>query len=44
MLNSVFLSCTPDNIVDEIQEQACCDGEGTIPPPPPPPGGGVVGG
>jgi hypothetical protein len=32
-------SCTPENMLDQAQEQACCDGEGTIPPPPPPPPG-----
>ncbi|MCK8480928.1 hypothetical protein [Psychroserpens algicola] len=35
-----IVSCTPENIVDEvIQPQACCDGESSIPPPPPPPPG-----
>nr|WP_321237546.1 hypothetical protein [uncultured Psychroserpens sp.] len=39
-----FTSCTPENITDAVNEQACCDGEGTIPPPPPPPPGGGTGG
>ncbi|WP_299278391.1 hypothetical protein [uncultured Psychroserpens sp.] len=42
-----YTSCTPENIIDEIAPQACCDEEGTIPPPPPPPppgDDGVTGG
>jgi hypothetical protein len=39
ILNVALFSCTPENIIDEVQEQACCDGESTIPPPPPPPPG-----
>lgn len=37
MLNSVFLSCNPESIVDEVVPQACCGENGEIPPPPPPP-------
>lgn len=42
-----FTSCTPENIVDQVNEQACCgDDEEILPPPPPPPPGddGVIGG
>ncbi|MFT5245005.1 MAG: hypothetical protein ACI8QQ_002953 [Psychroserpens sp.] len=31
------LSCTPESIVDQVSEQACCGETGEIPPPPPPP-------
>jgi hypothetical protein len=34
-----YTSCTPENILDQVNEQACCDDESTIPPPPPPPPG-----
>nr|WP_321222412.1 hypothetical protein [uncultured Psychroserpens sp.] len=35
-----YSSCTPENIVDQINEpQVCCGETGEIPPPPPPPPG-----
>jgi hypothetical protein len=37
ILNSVLFSCTPDSIVEQSTEQACCDEDFDIPPPPPPP-------
>ncbi|WP_431471851.1 hypothetical protein I5168_11470 [Nonlabens sp. SCSIO 43208] len=40
ILISTSISCTPDSIMDDINDkQACCENEGTIelPPPPPPP-------
>jgi len=39
ILNFMLFSCTPESIVDEVNEQACCGELGEIPPPPPPPGG-----
>ena len=41
-LNFAFYSCTPEEIVEELNiPQACCgEGEDIPPPPPPPPGGG----
>ena len=40
-----YTNCTPENIAEQVKEQACCDEESTIPPPPPPPppGGGTGG-
>ncbi|MEP5253792.1 MAG: hypothetical protein ABJQ39_01955 [Winogradskyella arenosi] len=35
-LNSVFLSCNPESMVEEVAPQACCGENGEIPPPPPP--------
>ena len=36
VVSSIY-SCTPENLIDATEEQACC-GEGeNIPPPPPPP-------
>ncbi|WP_323787915.1 hypothetical protein [Psychroserpens sp.] len=32
-----YTSCTPENIVDKVESQACCDEGEHIPPPPPPP-------
>ncbi|AGC75948.1 hypothetical protein DDD_0821 [Nonlabens dokdonensis DSW-6] len=40
ILISMFFSCTPEQLTDNLNEpQACCGNEGTIeiPPPPPPP-------
>ncbi len=34
-----FSSCTPDEIVNELEPQACCDEGEHIPPPPPNPPG-----
>ncbi|WP_271855389.1 hypothetical protein [Patiriisocius marinus] len=36
-LNTALFSCTPNSIVENSIEQACCDGEDNKPPPPPPP-------
>lgn len=47
ILNFAIFSCTPESIVDQVNEQACCgDDEEILPPPPPPPPGddGVIGG
>lgn len=32
-----YTSCTPENIIDKVEAQACCDEGEHIPPPPPPP-------
>ncbi|MDY2588193.1 hypothetical protein [Winogradskyella aquimaris] len=37
ILNTVVVSCTPESIVDRVENTACCGEEGEIPPPPPPP-------
>ena len=39
-----FTSCTPQPMIENIQDtQACCDEDSDIPPPPPPPPGGGSG-
>ncbi|WP_435412703.1 hypothetical protein [Psychroserpens mesophilus] len=35
-----YTSCTPEQIADGVESQACCGESGEIPPPPPPPPGG----
>ncbi|WP_198520045.1 hypothetical protein [Olleya sp. Bg11-27] len=44
-LNATLFSCTPENIVEDINStHACCgeDGELEPPPPPPPTDGGKI--
>jgi hypothetical protein len=40
LIGANYTSCTPEQIADEVESQACCDEGEHIPPPPPPPIGG----